>query len=313
MRRFLVTGSSGYIGSRLLERLAARPDTLAYGFSRQGSVRREGQIVFQGDLLLDDIGAVLTETRPEVIFHSVGVNPLAPFEEQMRVHAEGTRRLLQALADHHLKPVVVVAGSAAEYGLRDEAVNEDSMPRPEGEYGICKLAQTQIAMTFARRYEIPVRVARIFNVYGRTMPSLVVASLASQIAALELGRARKQATGSAAIHAINLASSRDFIHIDDVTAAMLALADLPVREPWGGIYNVASGESVPIRRVLELLLKASTLENPEVEVRADQHPDVSRAEIIKIRQYTDWQPTVPLADGLREELDYWRHRVEALV
>ncbi len=308
MRRVLVTGSSGYIGSHLLEKLAACPDTLAFGLSRQGAARREDRVVLQGDLLMDDIGAVLTEVRPDVIFHSVGVNPLAPFEAQMRVHAEGTRRLLQALAENHLKPVVVVAGSAAEYGLRDEAVNEDSTPRPEGEYGICKLAQTQIALTYARRYEIPVRVARIFNVYGHTMPSLVVASLASQIAALE-----HQAPGSPVIKAINLASARDFIHIDDVVAALLALADLPAGEPWGQVYNVASGESVPIRRVLEILLAASTLTHPEVEVRADQHPDVSRTEITKIRQFTDWQPTVPLADGLREELDYWRHRVAALV
>lgn len=314
MARYFITGSTGYVGSHLMARLAGLPDTTVIGLSRKGAVREEGRLLFQGDLLLDNLEAVLSEARPDVIFHTVGINPLAPFEDQMRVHAEGTRRLLSAVGELPEKPVVVVTGSAAEYGLRSEPVSEEALTRPEGEYGICKLAQTHIALTYARRYEIPVRVARIFNVYGHTMPGLVVASLASQIAAGE----RKQSAGPAVIQAMNLESARDFVHVDDVVSAMLAMAALPLpdasrNEPWGEIFNVATGEATPIRKVFETLLSLSTLRDPQVEVRADQRPDMSRADIAKIGQRTGWAPAVSLVDGLKQELDYWRNRVEALV
>ncbi len=313
-RRILVTGSTGYIGKHLASRLVKLPDTDVYGFNRTYDEKLPANQCLEGNLLDADLQSWLGKVRPDVIFHATGTSPRSPFDNQLLVNAEGTRRLLQALVDNGLRPRVVVVGSAAEYGLRDEPVDESAVCIPEGEYGIAKLAQTQIAQSFARRYDLPVLVGRVFNVYGESERHLAVASMASQIVQAEIIQPLP-----AELHAYNLRSSRDFIHIDDVVEALLALSEkLSYLETSGQVYNIASGQTTAVSTVLELLLGNSRLgredlKKVELRLHGIQKEDISWADIGKIRQHTGWTPKVSLTDGMRREMDYWRANIgEAL-
>jgi nucleoside-diphosphate-sugar epimerase len=306
-KRVLITGSTGYIGKHLAERLLPLEDVDVYGFNRTYDARLEARFSLEGSILDADLSAWLAQARPDVVYHCIGTSQRSPFDNQLLVNAEGNRRLLQALIDAQLRPRVVIVGSAAEYGLWDEAVDEQAVCEPEGEYGIAKLAQTQVAQSFAKRYDLPVVVGRVFNVYGVTERHLAVSSMASQIAQIEA-----MVPLPSELHVYNLRSKRDFIHIDDTVNALLALGEkLSHTEASGQIYNIASGQSTAVSTVLDLLLSYSRLsredlKSVELRMHGMQREDVSWANIDKIRQHTGWSPAISIEDGLKREMEHWR-------
>lgn len=311
-QNILVTGASGYIGYHLLGRLKQSPNSVLYGLSRNPSPALSAEYQTHDDLLTMDLSAYLQDLQPDIIFHAVGLSPRSPFEQQLQVHAEGTRRLLQALVDNGQRPKVIVVGSAAEYGLQDEAVEEEFNCSPDGEYGVAKLFQSQLAQLFAKRHNLPVMIARVFNVYGRTERHLVIAAMAHQIARAE---ALQPDIPEISVH--NLRSWRDFVHIDDVTEALIKLSQLQSQNQLcGQIYNIASGHSTPIGTVLDMLLDHTRLDADELKrlhlnVQGVQKEDISWASIHKIRQHTGWEPQIPLKDGLQRELNYWRAHLKS--
>ncbi len=309
-RRILVTGSTGYIGKHLTRKLVSLPDTEVYGFNRTYDEKLPACYCMEGNLLEADLLNWLGKIRPDVIYHCIGTSPKSPFENQLRVNAEGTRRLMQAVVDNALRSKVIVVGSAAEYGLRDDAVDENATCQPEGEYGISKLAQSQIAQSFARRYDLPVIIGRVFNVYGTTDRHLAIASLAAQIV-----QAEALYPIPSEVHVYNLRSWRDFIHVDDVADALVALADRNTQNELSGqIYNIGSGQSTAISTVLDILLECSRLSRDELQkvelkLHGMQREDISWADISKIRQHTGWEPKISLEAGLKRELQYWRANI----
>lgn len=308
-KRVVVTGSTGFLGRHLVRRLLAEPNLELFGFNRKNDGVLPTTHFLSGDLLEADLGQWFEGIRPQVVFHVVGTSPKAPFAHQLQVHAEGTRRMLQALVDAGAHPKVIVVGSAAEYGLRDEPVDENAVCRPEGEYGIAKLAQTQVALAFARRYNLPVMVGRVFNVYGHTERNLVIAALAAQLA-----RAEAVYPKASQLQVQNLRSWRDFIHVDDAVEALVRLSRLESHtETSGQIYNIASGHSTATSTLLDMLKSYSRLDDEalkkvELKIQGIQKEDISWADISKIREHTGWEPAVTLEEGLRRELNYWRSR-----
>jgi len=306
-KRILITGSTGYLGQHLTQRLLPSSQVELYTLNRAYDVRIPAERSLEGNLLTTNLLGWLNDVKPDVVFHCIGTEARAPFEHQLQIHAEGTRRLLQALIDNGQSPKVIITGSAAEYGLRDEAIDENNFCRPDGEFGISKLAQTLVAQSFARRYDLPVVIGRIFNVYGQTPRHLTVASMASQIAHAEM-----VSPDYSELHVYNLRSRRDFIHIDDVVDALIALSNLPTRHEMSGqVYNIGSGASTSISAILDILLDASHLDRDALKkvsmrLHGVQQEDNSFADITKIRQHTDWEPHVSLERGLRRELNFWR-------
>ncbi len=309
-QRILVTGSNGYIGGHLARHLLSLPDTEVFGFNQTYDSKLVPNNSLEGNLLEADLLHWLGQVKPDVIYHCIGTSPKSPFEHQLRVNAEGTRRLLQTVVDTGLHPKVIVVGSAAEYGLRDEPVEENTPCQPEGEYGIAKLAQTLIAQSFARRYNLPVIIARVFNAYGHTARHLAIAALAAQIA-----QAEALAPSPAEVHVFNLRSYRDFIHIDDVVKALTALSNSRTQNELSGqVYNIASGQSTALKDILELLLFNAKLtpdqrEKVQLKFHGVQQEDRSWANINKIQEQTGWHPQVDLNTGLKQELEYWREHI----
>lgn len=309
-KRYLVTGSTGYIGRHIVRHLRALPDAEVFGMNRKNDGILPVDHFLSGDVLTADLIRWFERIRPEVVFHAVGVSPRSPFERQLSVNAEGARRMLQALVDAGLRPKVVIVGSAAEYGLRDEPVDEEMTCIPEGEYGISKLAQTQIAQAFARRYDLPVVIGRIFNAYGHTERHLVVASLTAQIA-----QAESRFPEASEVHVQNLRSKRDFVHIEDAVEALVKLSELTGHaETSGQVYNIAAGEPTAVSTILDILLdhtrlSRDELKKVELQLHGVQKEDISWADIAKINQHTGWTPKISLEEGLKRELNYWRSQV----
>lgn len=320
--RLLITGCQGYLGRRLMRAASCLPQAEVFGLDRNAAAlpapddddpTRANVRTFQGDLTHPGLSRLLADIQPDVIFHAAAAPRTASLAEQFQGTVLASEHLLRAVMETHVGCRVVVLGSAAEYGLHDDPRREDDLLAPQGDYGIAKAAQTHTALSFARRFDIPVVVGRIFNVYGASPPTLAVAALASQVARLELLSAQRQnrfSRGDAEpfrLQAQNLAARRDLIHGDDVVEALLALRR---HGQAGRVYNIGSGEAVAIHTVAERLIALSTLAESAQQVLitpgAEPVAECSQAAIEAICHDTPWRPRVGLDEGLLRELHHWR-------
>lgn len=305
---YLVTGSAGYLGRHLVQGLLNLPVKRVFGICLPGDPdqlkEKRSFHSLELDILDPKLPALLEEIQPDVIIHAVGVAKNAPLKDQLTVHVEGTRHLLQSVVDAQLTSRIVLVGSSAEYGIYPKAVDESTIARPVTPYGVSKYSQTLVAQLFAQKYHLPVVIGRLFNPYGESPKHFGVASIASQIANAEAEIGQNEAfTPKIKLH--KLQSFRDYIHIRDVVSGLIALSE---RGYPGELYNLASGNATPLRLVLEGLLNHSKLNRKQIEVQSlpQQEADFSQGIIQKIISHTGWRPQVTMEQGLREELEYWR-------
>jgi GDP-4-dehydro-6-deoxy-D-mannose reductase len=261
--RALVTGASGFVGRRLLARLArwrglaperggweiwglarGRPDA-ALGEAAPGVRWLALDLAAPGRAAAREVARALGELAPERVFHLAALaNPRQCArrpEEAFATQVGGTARLLAALQGGGAR--VLLASSAAVYGRQPPGpIGESAEPRPDGVYARSKLAAEAVARHFAAR-GLAVTIARPFNHAGAGQSAdYVLPALARELRAARRER-RAMRTG-------NLYPRRDFLHVEDVIDAYLVLIE---RGPSGGAVNVASGRAHAIGDLLRRL------------------------------------------------------------
>lgn len=249
MIRALVTGASGFIGRHVLAALS-RDGAAVWALGRHAPAGLPPErclgLADPGDTAA--IEAALEVARPDIVLHLAGAPAAAALDALYRVNVVFGAGLMAAAARRSPPPRLVLAGSAAEYGLPapdGAAVTEDTACRPATAYGITKLAQTLHALAL-RDAGLPVVVARLFNPVGAGMPEhLALGSFARQIAGMPAGGG-VLATG-------DLDVERDFVGVRDVAAILLALTRLP---EVPGIIDVCTGRATSLRRLVEALVAA---------------------------------------------------------
>lgn len=245
MHRALVTGASGFIGRHLVRTLGRRGIEV-YTIGRQ--LRLDGRHIVLGgdDWNAGTLAGILRTVDPDCVFHLAGT-AVGPGEELTRINLGMTEALLDGLASVHSRPVLVIAGSAAEYGsaIRDGEPIEESTPcAPCSEYGMSKYAQTHAALRYADNTGHPVLVARIFNALGPDMPShLAIGDFAKQLASMP--------RGGGTLRVGNLDVRRDMIDVEHVATLLCRLADHPAAR---GIVNVCSGQAPILRALVEMMI-----------------------------------------------------------
>jgi GDP-4-dehydro-6-deoxy-D-mannose reductase len=294
----LVTGALGFVGRRLASRLAAAG-------ARVTGVDRE--------LEVSDAGAVeeaLARIRPDAVVHLAALSSVSESwhdpRSVYRVNFLGSRAVLEAVRRHLPRARLLLVGSGAIYGRGapgQPPFDESSPLQPDSPYAWSKAAADRLGRVYAAA-GLAVLRCRPFNHTGPGRPPIFVESaLARQIAEIELGRRE------ARLHVGNLDSVRDFLDVDDVVDAYLALLR-PEVPP--GVYNLASGVGQRIGDVLEMLL-AHTRVRPELEVDPSlvRPSESSVGCAARLRAATGWAPRRPLAATLGALLDAWRQELRA--
>jgi len=127
-----------------------------------------------------------------------------------------------------------------------------------------------------------------------------VASIARQIALIEAGKKE------AILHIGNLCARRDFLPVEDIVSAYIAIAEYGHA---GEAYNVGSGKSYTIGEIVELLLRHTsvpiTVREDSTYTREADHL-LMLADITRIRTHAGWEPTLTIECALEQTLDYWR-------
>lgn len=290
------------------------PQATVFGVTRHTSSRPYTMIESAIHLLTADITQpnavqqVVEQAQPDLIIHlaaqaSVAASWKNPLET-LKTNAEGTVHLLEAVRKEHLTPRVVLVGSGEQYGMvrpEDNPIREEYPFRPGNPYAVSKATQDLYGFLYFTAYGLPIIRARPFNHFGpRQPPTFAVASFVRQIALIEAGKAQP------ILSVGNLQARRDFLPVEDVVEAYLALAE---QGQPGEAYNIGSGQARPLRAVLDLLQTFTTTLIEVYEDPALLRPvDVPllEADTSRLRSHTDWQPKVPFEVALQRTLDYWR-------
>jgi len=303
----LLTGASGFVGGRLLERLADPADlphlagmqVHALSRSEPRSWPQAGVHWHPCDLTdPDGVQRVVFELDPAPtwVLHLGGLaDPRTAAAHPRRarsVNAEGTRNLLVALASvadvsHPIR--FLFSSTAAVYGQAaldaEGRIPAGTRPRTRTAYGWSKRLAERIALGWAPP-SIEVMVARPYNHAGPGQgPGYVVPDFVAELrAALDEGRPMR--TG-------NLWPERDLLHVDDVLDAYLLLLE---RGESGGIYDVARGETQPIQAIVDGLVDRLGapvgFEHEPDRVRAGESPRIV-GDASRLREL-GWEPKLDL-------------------
>lgn len=318
--RILITGSRGFVGGGV-GRYAVRAghEVLGVGRATQADVSWPGGYV-SADIVSSDLSGAIREFAPDVVLHaagtaSVGASLAAPLDD-LRAALLTWANTLESVRRSGLRPLLLYASSAAVYGnLPELPAREDAPARPISPYGFHKAACELLAHEYAECYGLPVVVCRLFSLFGAAQRRLLVWELYRQFAGETDPVVWLQGTG---------AETRDYLHIDDVAAALLHIAAARTEETAGRdgveatgatngarrclVLNVASGEETS---VLELARRIGQLVAPEKEIRCrglerPGDPRAWRADITRLRSLAPhWQPQ-PLTQTLAECVAEWQ-------
>jgi len=265
--------------------------------------------LFLADLQNENqIKKILKKVKVDFILHLAGapsprisfVDPQTPF----KVNVGGLLNVLQAVTEIGIKPRILVIGSAEEYGLVEKnnlPVTEEVPLQPVSPYAVSKIAADFLGLVYFRSHNLQIVRLRPFNHIGpRQEPIFSVASFAQQIAKIEAGVQKP------VIKVGNLTAKRDFTDVRDMVLAYFLAAEKGIA---GEVYNVGSGKSYKLAKILEILLSFSKI---KVKIKKDpkrfQQFDLLDiyCDHSKFTKLTGWQPKYKIEETLFWTLSYWR-------
>lgn len=194
----------------------------------------------------EDLSAALRSFRPEIVVHLSAVFS-DDFALALSTNVMGAKNLLAALEENRLHARVLLAGSAAEYGVvhpEENPVSVEHVLRPVSIYGVTKSWQTQWGILCSHKGQ-DVVVARLFNLIGAGISErLFVGRIYKQLEQLAAGNCDKIETGP-------LTAVRDYISLQEAGLQLMAVLQAGRS---GSIYNIASGKPISMRQLLQGML-----------------------------------------------------------
>ncbi len=296
MKRAFVTGASGFIGAAVVRQLIKRGVEVAV--LRRASSSSQRLIDLRSELhdiecpdnrvqsFVDEFKAF----APDTVFHlgwggvgSAFRNDARQQFENLQFAVEMTELSVQAGVVHWIG-----AGSQAEYGPKTRAIRETDLAQPTSLYGAAKLSAAVMTERIAVLGGIRHSWMRIFSTYGPDdnpewmLPTLIRNLLSGHRPALTAGE-----------------QLWDYLHVDDAASAFIAIADSASK----GIYNLGSGDAIPLRTVIETIRDLIDPNLPlgfgEVPYRPDQVMRL-QADVAALQSATGWRPKVSLCVGLAD-------------
>lgn len=314
MKKILVTGAAGFIGSHLTE-LCVRQGLAVkalvrynsqnhWGWLEKSDVKNDIEIV-TGDVRdYDSVSKALKDCQ--AVFHLAAligipysyVSPLA----YIKTNVEGTYNILEASKHHQLKQVLITSTSETYGTAQYVPINEGHPLVAQSPYAASKIAADQLALSYQRSFGLPVKVVRPFNTFGprqsaRAIIPTIITQILSEQKEIKLG---------------NLTPTRDFTFVRDTVEAFWAVYQSP--DVIGQVVNVGRGEEISIGQLVE---EISTLTNRSIKiVSQEQRTRVKDSEVerlcgdsTRLQTLTTWKPQFDLKAGLQETIQWFESRL----
>lgn len=309
MKKILVTGADGFIGSHLTEALVrAGHDVRAFvfynSFNSWGWLDHCGEDVkgkfevFAGDIR-DPHGVKAAMRGCDTVMHLAALIAI-PYsyhspDSYVDTNVRGTLNVLQAARELDVSKVVHTSTSEVYGTARSVPISEDHPLQGQSPYSATKIGADQLALSFHCAFGTPVTVIRPFNTYGpRQSARAIIPTIVTQVA-----------NGKRRIRLGALHPTRDFSFIADTVQAFIAISDAD--RAIGEVINTGSNFEISIRDtarlVGEVMGKEFEIETDAARLRP-RKSEVDRlwADITKARELTGWQPHYSGREGFRRGL-----------
>ncbi len=313
-KNVLVTGSCGFIGSHLVERLLdegcnVRAFVYYNSFNHWGwldSFPREklNKIeIFTGDVR-DPNGVYESMKDIDVVFHLaalIGI-PYSYHSPDMYVdtNIKGTLNILQAARKLDTKRILITSTSEV-YGTAIYVPIDENHPKQgQSPYSATKIGADYIAESFYRSFNLPIIIVRPFNTYGpRQSARAIIPTVITQL----LSGEREIKVGS-------LHPTRDFVFVKDTVEGFVRIAKSD--KAIGQEINIATEKEISIGDLVKTLIK---LINPDAKIKVEperKRPENSEVERLlgsnkKLQEITGWTPQTSLEDGLKITIDWFKN------
>jgi len=304
-RTVVITGGSGFIGRALVRHVASVAPGLRIVLIDQAEPSQDRHVEWM-PADITDVGAVrrvFEQVRPTDVFHLASAVRAKDAATLLHVNSLGTAHVVEAATSlgGDRPPRFILASSAAVYGASsgENPIRESEPLRPVTHYGVSKAAAELSALREGYVNGLPVVIARPFNVLGPGQPEgFVCTDLARRVVEVESGG------GADRVLAMRLDTSRDFVDVRDVAAALWTLAE---EGEAGEAYNVCSGSCHSIQEVLDVL-RALSIADFDVECSEGAAPtrlDVKQqtGDNRKIVSDTAWRPAYSFEQSLEDVLE----------
>jgi NAD dependent epimerase/dehydratase len=309
MKKVLITGAAGFIGSHLCEKCAEIGlETTA--FVRYNSNNRWGWL--EGSTYLKDIKVITGDIRDfdsvknaikgcDMIFHLAAligipysyVSPLA----YIKTNIEGTYNVLEACRETGCENIITTSTSET-YGTAQYVPIDEKHPLVgQSPYSASKIGADQLVISYRRSFDLPVKIARPFNTYGpRQSARAIIPTIITQIL-----------NGKKSIKLGNLSPTRDLTFVKDTVKAFVEIAK--TKSLIGQAVNIGMNEEISVgdlaRAIADTMGKKIEIVEEEQRVR----PDGSEVERLRcdnslLVSQTEWRPEYDLKTGLAETIEW---------
>lgn len=311
MKKILVTGADGFIGSHLVETLLdegydVKAFVLYNSFNTWGWLdtfpkeKLDHIEIFAGDVR-DPNAVRQAAAGVDAIFHlaaliAIPYSYYAP-DAYVETNIKGTLNILQAARDRGIDRVLITSTSEV-YGTAQYVPIDEKHPfQGQSPYSATKIGADRIAESFYRSFELPVTIVRPFNTFGpRQSARAVIPTIITQLL-----------SGKKEIKLGSLTPTRDFNYVKDTARGFLEIyrSDKTVGEE----INIATQKEISIGQLAEELIRQI---NPEAKIVCDEQrlrPDKSEVERLlgsnkKIRELTRWEPRYSFEQGIAETIEF---------
>ncbi|MGD9642941.1 MAG: ADP-glyceromanno-heptose 6-epimerase [Elusimicrobiales bacterium] len=297
MKKYLVTGGAGFIGSNIAFALEGERKARVAVLDNFSSGNYKNLLGFGGDVIAGDIQSKEWFARAgkvDAVFHQAAVVDTTVTDQRamMAANVDGFRNVLEYALEYGVKRVIY-ASSAAVYGNSPCPMHEDQAPTPENVYGFSKAIMDNVARDFAAAHkDMTIVGLRYFNVYGpreyyKGKMASMVFQLYNQMKAGKRPRVFKFGE-----------QMRDFVYVKDLVRANLNALDAK----RSCVCNAATGKPCNFNEVIEALNKAlktdlapEYFDNPYSFLQLKTQADLRQTKAL-----LNYRPEWSLADGIAD-------------
>jgi len=315
MKNIIVTGAGGFIGSHLVELLVNEGFNVkafihynsknSWGWLEESNIKNEIEVV-SGDIRdYDSVFEAILGT--DAVFHLAAligipysyVSPLA----YIRTNIEGTYNILQAAKKLDLSNILITSTSET-YGTAQYVPIDENHPLVgQSPYSATKIAADQIALSYYRSFNLPVKIVRPFNTYGprqsaRAFIPTVISQILSGYSEIQLG---------------TLTPTRDLTFVKDTVKGFLEIAKST--ETLGSVTNIGMGDEISMGNLVKMIVD---IIGANVDIVSDEsriRPGKSEVERLfcnnkNILERTSWAPKYNLKKGLIETIIWMKENLK---
>lgn len=317
MKKILVTGADGFIGSHLTEELVKQGNKVK-AFVYYNSFNSWGWLdtlpkdimkeveVFTGDVR-DPNGVRESMKGIDEVFHLAALIaiPFSYHSPDMYVdtNIKGTLNVLQAARDLDISRLLITSTSEVYGTAKYVPIDENHPYQGQSPYSATKIGADRLAESFYRSFNMPITIVRPFNTYGpRQSARAIIPTIITQL----LGGKEEIELGS-------LTPTRDFNYVKDTVNGFIEIAKST--KTIGEEINIATQQEISIGQLAEELIRQI---NPNAKIVCDEkrlRPEKSEVNRLlgsnkKIMALTNWKPNYTLEQGLAETIEFFKHNLE---